>query len=327
MTTQWIKHMVAAAGVVTCAAAQASPVQLAIGADFTHVNSSGRAVSIAVSDARSDLALSPGENFDGIDPGTSGGLIASINVLNLKGSAVGGASYQQAYLEDAFGDVYRIGAHLSAQGAGVQLDDQTGRILAVGAQGGLQLEGSRRIPGVHTNGVASVSNLRVDLENKVVYADLIGRSAAVGTAKPATDYVLLNAALWTIDSISGPTTLPLEALSSSDPAGAMQAMGFTEDWTGGSLGWRAPTAFSGLRVTQTGFDFFKNALGLLPTGRAALDWVNGGPQGWGTLTTSVRFSTQLIDTPAVPEPGSYALAAVGLAVAGMAARRRHRQAA
>ena len=43
-------------------------------------------------------------------------------------------------------------------------------------------------------------------------------------------------------------------------------------------------------------------------------YVTQGPTGW-----QVHFTPS---TPAVPEPSTYALALVGLAVAGIAARRR-----
>src|SRR5690606_21421110 len=81
-----------------------------------------------------------------------------------------------------------------------------------------------RISGTLTGGTASVTNLRFDLANKLVYADLAGTKAAVGT-NPAVSYDLPNTALWTIDNISGPTTIPPEALLAADPIAALQAAG------------------------------------------------------------------------------------------------------
>jgi hypothetical protein len=84
-------------------------------------------------------------------------------------------------------------------------------------------------------GTVSATNLRIDLASKTVVADVVGRNDAFGT-KPAVDYVLPNAPLWTFDTISGPTALKPEYLMGQDPLGALRAAGFEASGTPGTPG-------------------------------------------------------------------------------------------
>jgi hypothetical protein len=200
-------------------------------------------------------------------------------------------------------------------------DDQTGQVLSVASTGGAVQVGTR-ISGTLTGGTASVTNLRFDLANKLVYADLAGTKAAVGTT-PAVNYDLPNTALWTIDNISGPTTIPPDALLAADPIAALQASGFTYlGKVDGVDSFSATNVISGLRVTTAGFNFFRDSLGLLSTGVNALNAVNADAQGWGSVTSTLTFTAR--EVTAVPEASTYAMLGVGLLVVGGALRARRR---
>ncbi|RZI83091.1 MAG: hypothetical protein EOP38_13775 [Rubrivivax sp.] len=319
-----LKTLVIAAAVAAAGAANAAAVTGAIGQAVV-VNDpggSGRQAELKLLSGGGALAFSAGSGFDGTDPNTLGGLIGALNVGKVAITGVGGATVQESTLPDEFGDEVRTSSTATAAVVALTADDQTGQVLSVNSTGGA-LQVGTRIGGTLTGGSGSVTNLRFDLANKVVYADLAGTKAAVGT-NPAVNYNLPNTALWTIDNISGPTTIPPEALLAADPVAALQASGFS--YLGkidGVDAFSATNVISGLRVTTAGFEFFKNSLGLLSTGVNALDAVNDDPLGWGTVTSTLTFTAREV-TPTVPEASTYAMMGVGLLVVGGALRARRR---
>jgi hypothetical protein len=264
------------------------------------------------------LAYSTGSDFDGIDPNKLGGLLAALNVGRVQVRDINGVVTTSTSIPDEFGHLIRVGLTAKAQVIGYTVDTTTGQILGVSSTGGVEHLGTR-ISGTLTGGVATVTNLRFDLQNSLVYADLQGTRAGVGP-NPATHYSLPDTALWTIGSVSGPTVVDPSSLALSGQAriDALIADGFTYDSVNGYDVFTANHVISGLKVTQAGFDFFKNSLGLLATGVNALAPVNQDPQGWGTVTSTLTFAI-----PLVPEPSSYAMAGAGLLLVGGMMRARH----
>lgn len=319
-----LKSLVAAAAMVAAGVTSAAPVTGTVGVPVV-VNDpagSGRTAELTLISGGGALAFSSGSNFDPSDTDTLGGLMGALNVGNVQMSGVGGATYQEGFTPDVFGDPVRTSAVANAAVVSLTADNQTGQVLSVGSTGGALQVGSR-IPGTLNGGSASVTNLRFDLANNMVYADLIGRSNAVGT-RPAVDYQLLNTALWEIGSVSGPTVIPPAALLGSNVRAGMEAAGFTYiDEVDGLYTFSATNVISGLKVTDEGFDFFVNSLGLLSTGVNALRAVNDDPMGWGTVASNMIFTVREV-TPAIPEPSTYAMTVMGLAVVGALGLRRRR---
>ena len=141
---------------------------------------------------------------------------------------------------------------------------------------------------IHANGgTATVSNLRFDLANQTVVADLTGMKSAVGT-RPSVNYSLPGTTFWTFANVATET----ESINSTTFASTV--------------------TISGLSLTGVGYDFLVDALGLRQVGRSALSGV--GQQG--------SIQTRLVFSAAVPEPSTYALLGVGLVGICVGLRRR-----
>jgi hypothetical protein len=179
-------------------------------------------------------------------------------------------------MEYAYGDLIRTGIQVPTKVASVGIDDVTGKITSVSNSGAMQFSGTR-IVGVLTGGTATVSNLRFDLANQTVVADLTGMKSAVGT-RPSVNYSLPGTTFWTFANVATET----ESINSTTFASTL--------------------TFSGLNITSEGFDFLKSSLGLGATGGNSLQ----GIDDYGTIQTRLVFSA------AVPEPSTYALLGVGL---------------
>lgn len=267
--------------------------------------------------SQASLVYSSGESFDGQDTNTLGGAVGMFNVAGLAIQGVGGVEVEETYLLNIVDELERTGTTASLSVAGHTIDDATGQILSVSTSGGVEHTGTR-ISGTLTGGVATVTNLRFDLANHLVYADLAGTRAA-GLTTPSVSYNLPNTALWRIGSVSGPAVIDPSALALTGQAriDALVANGFTHQ--GGDL-FSTQIVASELTMTLAGFDFWRNSLGLLSTGIGGFTAVN--EEGWGSTTLNLTFRV-----PAVPEPGSYAMAATGLLVMWGAMRARRSRAA
>ncbi|OGA82662.1 MAG: hypothetical protein A2711_16745 [Burkholderiales bacterium RIFCSPHIGHO2_01_FULL_63_240] len=137
-----------------------------------------------------------------------------------------------------------------------------------------------------TGGSLAITNLRVDLDAKKVYATLVGANG-VGTVN--------NLYLWDIATVTGATSgTLLEGVNT-----------YTNELTG-------------LKINANAFSLFSQALGLTQAGNDALATVTD----FGKISSTLSFNATKVATPAVPEPSTYALMGVGLLGIAAAARRR-----
>lgn len=249
--------------------------------------------------AHADTTVNAGQVFNGnkLETSSNGALSFSaslISALNIGGvtvAAVAPATVVEGSGPDPFtGAIVRNSSTATAPIGSVTLDD-AGNVLRVATTGGAKMTAVLST-NISLGGTLEVNNLAVDLTNKRIYASITGNFDGVGTATGIPTLANNNITtktnfhLWNYADISGPTVL-----------------------TGPG---EYENSITGLTITSDGYKHFVSALRLYSTGAATLTTVND----YGQIDSTISV------TPAVPEPSTYAMAIAGLALVGMAARRR-----
>ena len=141
---------------------------------------------------------------------------------------------------------YYNSASLAMPVSSLTIDDAADSLLAISLDGGIKIV-QPIFRGITTGGNVALTDLRVDLTEKRLYATLTGANG-VGT--------LSNFHLWDINTVAGATVL-----------------------TNGEL----TNVVSGLAFTADGLSIFSTALGHFPLSQGAWQSV----QSFGTITTTI----------------------------------------
>lgn len=313
---------------------------------LTDPSGSGRSAVVQFVGGYGQLDFNNGSTFQQTgDPLDVGAAVEFLAYSKLAASGTSGASFitetQPNYYEN--GSPFLADARWESPSVGGMMIEtagaNAGRMGVLNLAGGFSLQGTR-ISGTLTGGQLEASNIRVDLVNKQVIADVSGTRTAIGTVS-AQSFSAPATVLWTFDQVSGPTSINPSALLATDPVAALASSGLTVVQHGtapiyqtstcysGGTGYGYPyggggyyypctqqvgTAFqmvaradlnlTGLTLTAEGAQLLTNSLGLQTSGAAAMNQVNTWDESkWGDLRVGVFLRTgELTQTswPALP---------------------------
>jgi PEP-CTERM motif len=297
---------------------------------------SGRTAELTMLSGAGVLSFSNGGILDtgllasGAKPSAVGGLVGALNTGKVVLTSVDGAAITEKTVTLASGRTQRGIVSIGANVTSLTANGNTGVIGLVTAQGGAT-QTAPFIDGTLEGGQMTVNNLKIDLEGKMVYADLAYKALDInGNYGPLVTNT--NVALWNIGTIVGPTVIPPEGLlaAADGDFSQMLALGYKQvsvtpklptdpaSW-GDKYTVSASNVLGNLTVTDAGFAIFAAGLGLTEgsIGYDALAGVNTRAGGWGSMTSDILFTAQ-----EVPEPSTYALMGLGLVGISLVARRR-----
>lgn len=208
-----------------------------------------------------------------------------IDALNTGGVQVVAAAPATSNIAGVPGDYTAVGVAAPV----TQLDVAANGLINTATSVGGATQIAAAVKGVSYGGTVSVTNLKIDMVNKNIYADFVGAGkTSTGTT---VNVNAANVLAWSFTDIAGPTSLT------------------------------SPGTFdinlSGLALTTAGFNNLKAGLGLYSIGLIALQ---GASADFGTMRLSLSTGFLSPPIPPIPEPSTYAL--MGLGLVGLALARR-----
>jgi PEP-CTERM motif len=312
---------------------------------------SGREAELTILSGSGVLSFSNGGILDtgllpsGAKPAAVGGLVGALNTGKVVLTSVDGATITEKNVTLSSTRAARGIVSIGAAVTSLSVNGNTGAIGLVSATGGAT-QTAPYIEGTLDGGQMTVNNLKIDLTNKLVYADMTYKALQLdGTYGPLVSNT--NVALWNIGTITGPTVIPPQGLLAAADGDFSQllALGYqlasvTPGMARDPANWGdrytvlAKNALSNLTVTDAGFAIFAAGLGLTEgsIGYDALAGVNTRAGGWGSMTSEIVFEPcnpswgncgpLPVDPVITPEPATYALMGLGLVGVVLASRQR-----
>ena len=216
-----------------------------------------------------------------------------LDALNLGQATLLPVAPADVTIGGALGGYTDVSAAAPIQSVEGNFNGTTVSVLGVGSLGGAAISlNPDDDQTITTGGSIVIKDLRVDLVNLDVYANIVGGNG-VGAIN--------NLKLWRIGQISGPTSFAVEDVIAQ----------------GGSI--TVKNTLSGLTIYDEAFNVFAQANGLIDIlGRPALQSVNSDVNGYGTIESAITVTVQ---KAVIPEPSTYVLMGLGLVGMGFLRRR------
>lgn len=324
---------------------QAQTIPLAQGQGLTfNDQTQAQPVDVVYAGGYGQIDFSTGSFDPAYDIDESNAIGGSLGFFNSALGVVvgtGGAQIREAYRLDNYGNGIR--SELTWQDATAEslsmnaTGPQAGKFGVVRLSGGMNLTSPRIGGGNLYGGTVQLNNLRVDLVNQQVIADITG-SPTYGNAFSRPDTPIWSFA----SSVTGPTGISLPSLRSGDPVSALQSDGFTVvdsssaiiyqqsscfasgsglGYPGGGGGYwypctvpagtahyvvaRADLLLDNLELTDAAAQAFAEGLEMLPAGEsmAALTQVHTENGKWGSMRVGLFFRAGTMNSynwPALP---------------------------